>query len=365
MNRILSIALCTVIAACSAQSFAQYFERTGQGASVEELIASIARDAQEAPTAAALDNLSQAVSALAMKVSEAEQELTMTKQRVQAGLEPSSVLLGLESNIAALKSQLAFANTNLVTIGRLHALAKKVNVSFDKAPVPNFADLLSKLGGYAIYVDKAVPGNLTVTTRADNMPIGTILEFVAQSANLQLALDDKGAIKITLPSKILVGGQSIDMRGKTWPWSDGPSTGVSPNLPLGEKWKGLKDLLKGGQFTHVNVEPFKVQASIPPIGLASSSLTITPVGSSMVLISEPGSGNKGEPGYWLTLYAVKNGQLKMTSKLFHSCVRPPVYSIAPVRTGVDVAKVRTAFEKEKQTLKDAKTKIKADAKKMK
>lgn len=258
------------------------------------------------------------------KMKEAEALYAEAKAMFDGGVASKSQLAAAEAKLADAKSLFEVARKNLKTAQRLQALAQKINIDMTNAKIGSVASALSMLGNVAITVDKSVPASVTVTTKASNMPLGSVLEYVANSAKLALTLSPDGKLAFIKPSQMTVNGKAVDVMGTAWPWSqDIVVSPIDSGFPIGQKWKGIWDqaapfnMVKGWQ--DFQTMPVPAMPAFQP----SESITITPLGSAMILVSEPGSGKKGEPGYWLTVYTIKNGQLKLASKLFHSSARPP------------------------------------------
>ncbi len=256
------------------------------------------------------------------KMKEAEALYAEAKAMFDGGVASKSQLAAAEAKLADAKSLFEVARKNLKTAQRLQALAQKINIDMTNAKIGSVASALSKLGNVAITVDKSVPASVTVTTKASNMPLGSVLEYVANSAKLALTLSPDGKLAFIKPSQMTVNGKAVDVMGTSWPWSQ--DIAVSPidiSVPIGQKWKGVFD----GRAPFVVSQDWKGEQFDPamPAFLPSGSITVTPIGTTLILIMEPGSGTKGEPGYWMTLYTIKNDKLLPSSRLFHSSARQP------------------------------------------
>jgi hypothetical protein len=50
---------------------------------------------------------------------------------------------------------------------------------------------------------------------------------------------------------------------------------------------------------------------------SEDGICVTSIGANMIVVSEPGSGPKGVPGVWLTVYKVKSGKLVEVGSTFY------------------------------------------------
>jgi len=266
------------------------------------------------------------VSAINAKLVAAEADLDRARARFKAGIETNHEVLTLEGTVKVLEADLADAVTTLDDARRIAALSIVLsNLDFQKANIRSAVDLLGRMGVLKITVDESVPNDLVVTTRVQNLPLGQVLEVIANTVNLQIVPSDDGGVKLTMPGKLKAGGHLIEYRGQNWPWGDAWRTysigGGHP--PIGSIWRTITPRYSP-MGTPAPAVPFAhplADATPPQTGPAvvyGGPFTVTALGSSMLVISERGTGPHREQGLWLTVYKVKNGGLTQHSRVFHS-----------------------------------------------
>lgn len=255
-------------------------------------------------------------------------------------------------------------------------LQKPVDVRFQSATVQQAAEALSKASGVAIRVDTGVPESTRLTVEAKRIRLATVLEGVAEQAGLIIEPDKttSGGLGVLLTTgsslSISVEGPDGVNKGKierrparrSTPWSSQwgtPPTRRSYYITSG----ALEGLLEadfsalGAQATAQALERANSALSrvltapsvpaiappAPPIivrgaqgrGADRSTTTVTANGRTFVVrgegvsvtspspdtvvISEPGTNDKGEKGYFLTVYKVdKDGKMSKVSTMFHA-----------------------------------------------
>ena len=279
------------------------------------------------------------VQVLQAQISAQEQELAITKARVSAGVQDATTLPGMEAKLVELRSQLPKAQADLVRARRFAALEHKVTFNFKNARIRDAASVLSRVSSRVISVSDSVPISLVITTKGHDVPLGAALELIASATDLCIEAADDGGMKLVSPVKVKVGGKTVIIRSADWPWGDDLVNlsvyGQAP--PIGLRWHAVaqsypvkvtwtpqlteKLALTPPNFTeHVNVT--KSHRVVDPIiagadHSGAGRLTVTALGSNMIVVTEPGTGPHSESGWWLTVYKVRNGKLVATGTTFH------------------------------------------------
>jgi hypothetical protein len=242
----------------------------------------------------------------------AKQKLDAVQAQVRAGLAITSDVMPVQLEVQNAEIQLEQCHRDQVQLGRLLALAQPVDVSLKSANIRQAAEVLSSASGLKITVDAKVPQNVFVTTEAEGVPVGGVLEVIASSAHLTIVPQDVGIV-LRNPGQLRIDGKDVAIDGCNSPWSDEWSTGGLPS-PLGRRWLRL---FEGTSSAECSAQ----QASSPVrAGNSAPSAILTGVGQSTLVVGEAGTGPQGEPGLWLTLYQLKNGRFVPGTRTFHRSV---------------------------------------------
>jgi hypothetical protein len=199
-----------------------------------------------------------------------------------------------------------------------------VNVELRDAPVRQLARALSQASGMSVTVDDAVPESTRLTVTARGVQLATVLEAVAQQAELMIAPEGEGVALQPWPA-LEVNGQRQVIRGSLAPWSDAwssrpPNAALQTATVLGERARAAKssysrqastlDLVKSGISAY------------PAAGRwaqALGSISVSGVGDRMIAVAQGGVGPQGEVGTWLILYRLDGSELRKVASTF---VRP-------------------------------------------
>jgi len=187
-----------------------------------------------------VNRLAADVKGLEMELESVKTQLADTQARVDAGVEPQSALRTLESDRKQGEIALAYTRDLLADARRLARLAQPVDVVLKSASIRQAAEALSRASGLGISVDGRVPKNIYVKTKAWAVPLGTVLEVIANATHLQIAPGDRGDLVLQVQGTLIVDGNTVAFQGDSAPWSDEwamPSSGVS--YPLGRRWLRL------------------------------------------------------------------------------------------------------------------------------
>ena len=268
------------------------------------------------------------------------------------------------SNPNGFGSSLPFA---LTQDRRWKSLTTPINVQLDKATLAQAVSALEKGSDMSIFVvDKLEDNGKRLSVVASNVPLGTVLEAIAQQMDLMIA--PRGDISVTLkpwPS-ISINGHKQDYHGPNAPWSDewsklqplfgggvggfggggggavlsgggfgggqttapasgGTLYGKNGSTPIGSSAmsggsgvRGTGPGMASGTYQS-NPSSFVPGTSVPGNTMASNAapLSMTISGDRLV-VAEPATGTKGEAGYRLTIYNIAGSQMKMVSSVFHA-----------------------------------------------
>jgi hypothetical protein len=84
--------------------------------------------------------------------------------------------------------------------------------------------------------------DIVVTTEGKDVPLGTALEFIANSADLNIDAAPEGGLKLECPAFIQMGSRRVVIRTASRPWTGElklPLVEGTPPLPLGTRWRRL------------------------------------------------------------------------------------------------------------------------------
>jgi hypothetical protein len=183
------------------------------------------------------------ITQLAAQYVAAQQNLKDTTAWFNMGLAPRSDVAPLEVEVEQLRDQLLQCKAALVEARRLAALAQPVDIVLKSASIRQAAEALSRVSAVKISVDAKVPKNVYVKTQARDVPLGAVVEVIANAAHLIIAPSDDGGLVLRPPGKLVVNGASFNYQGDNWPWSDDWVAFASGGAyrPLGRRWLRLFD----------------------------------------------------------------------------------------------------------------------------
>jgi hypothetical protein len=218
---------------------------------------------------------------------------------------------------------------------RLAPMLGSTTVQFRDATVRQAAQTLSQAARIPIEVDKSVPEDKRLTVEARQVPMGRVLEAIAEQSELQLVPTERGILLTTWPS-LKVGPGTQAFTGVLAPWSD--EWGMRPTDMAASFHYAVRP---GGRFTTVEAGPGD-PSGIPGLpngtespfggppaapdggagrgpgrGILALTSVVNPGGQSLVVVAEPGAGPQGQPGMWLTVYEVSGTDLVRRSSVFH------------------------------------------------
>jgi hypothetical protein len=163
------------------------------------------------------------------------------RARVNAGIAPSDDMLIPTADAQVAASKLEQCTMALRNAQRLEALAKPMDIVFKSASIRQAAEALSRAAGISITVDEGVPKNIYVKTQAHGVPLGAVLEVIADTAHLVIAPDDQGGLLLRVSGRISINGKSVAYDSLNLPWSEEwtapPCAGGY--VALGHRWLRL------------------------------------------------------------------------------------------------------------------------------
>jgi hypothetical protein len=222
------------------------------------------------------------------------------------------------------------------------ALHRPIDIELRDATVRQMAETMAKSTGLNISVDRAVPDATRVSLEAHHVPVVTVLDAVGRQANLLIAPVREGdareivGIQLTRPAMLRVNGQEQSVASTpTFPWAS--EWGIPPTADTlsGEYALARGQYLLSQYQSGLTARAVPVEAGVADVATTfsgpsgpSGPLTMTAVGSDLVVVAEPGAGERGEPGAWLTLYRLqKDGKgmtrLGSTFHAYHTRPTPP------------------------------------------
>lgn len=169
----------------------------------------------------------------------AEESLKATKQRVDSGLAPTSELRDVEIKVAQHREQFGQLRREMATVQRLKILATPIDISLKSSPMRQAAEIIGRASKLSISVDPKVPQDLQVNAEAENVPLGAVLEVVANAAGLIIAPTEDGGLLLRTPGKLVVDGQTYTTDRDSPPWSDDWGIVNWPPPSVGRRWLGL------------------------------------------------------------------------------------------------------------------------------
>lgn len=242
---------------------------------------------------------------------------------------------------------------------------KPVTLSVKDATVREAAEALGKAAGIAIAVEDAARSDKKLSIEAENVPLGTLLEILANQAGMMIAPARDGVALKRWPT-LKVNGKEESFRGRIAPWSD--EWGTPPTLSGRAGVPSIRELPLGGTIggfgagggllgplgglksegglaapavpappagragpaprpPMINVPPVvsggRVRVGAPTTAtvfggmLGDSPVAMTSLGDRTVVTAHVGQSADGkEWGIWLTVYRLEGNELKKQSSTF-------------------------------------------------
>ncbi|HVK06336.1 MAG TPA: hypothetical protein VM490_22895 [Armatimonadaceae bacterium] len=250
--------------------------------------------------------------------------------------------------IARSESDLERSKASLRTAEKRAPLFKLVDVKFTDATVKQAARALSDASGVAIAVEDSVPDTTRLTVEARRVRLVTVLESMAEQANVIIEPDERGGklgIRLVSPPMLKVNEKETKFIRQNSPWS--PLWGTPPTRRYYFA-DALSAVGGGGAYRAVipPMPPMTINAadidktvrealakaaqaqSLAP-GTARSSTAVVRAGdgksvtisvnNDTVIVTEPGKNDKGEAGVWMTVYKFDKDKKEMvkSSSMFH------------------------------------------------
>jgi hypothetical protein len=262
-------------------------------------------------------------------------------------------------------------------------LNRPVDVQLRDASVRQAAQALSQASAIRIHVEDSVPEETRLTVTARGVSFASVLEAIAQQANLVIAPDRNwtqwttgapdqglgaspaamsvdargglGQVVAASPGVILrarpmleVNGQPQELAESIGPWS--LDWGVPPTrTTLLTHMNGYRAGTSGrpADTTAVQIRPGPPndRVLIPGAGVirgarvdegsrGTGPVAVTTVGEDRVVVAQSGTGPQGEPGVWLTLYRLAGTQLRKMSSSFERAEGSAGSASQPRRLGM-------------------------------
>jgi hypothetical protein len=197
------------------------------------------------------------LNALNYRVSAAEEAVQVAERSHEAGIGPSSDVTANRLALGQLQVELVQLEVVLASARRLVAIAQPVDIDLKSADIRRATEALSRVSGIKIAVADNVPKGVTVSAQAKSVPLGAVLEVIANAAHLTIAPDGGGGLILRAAGKLVLNGQTIAYEGGNLPWSDewGASVKSGGASTLGRRWLSL--------FGGFSYEPPKVNTTPP------------------------------------------------------------------------------------------------------
>lgn len=172
------------------------------------------------------------------------EKMRVAKARISAGLqapdEGQPSLADLEAQAAKITERTRQLTLLLAGAERVKILASPVDIKLKASPIRQATEALSRASRLSISVDPKVPQSIKVSAEARNVPLGAIVEVMANGAGLIIAPTDDGGLLLRLSSKLIVDGKSYVTEGGPAPWSNDWCMDLDSGArAVGRKWQGL------------------------------------------------------------------------------------------------------------------------------
>lgn len=199
-----------------------------------------------------LSELQSTMDQLIIQANGLDQEIKNTQKMIDVGKEPpaGTNLPNLKARAAQIAVQMSQVDREITRNLRLKAIAGSIDITLKSSPIRQAAEALSRASKLKITVDPKVPEDLKVNVEAQNVPLGAVLEVIADAAGLIIAPAEDGGLLLRKPGKLVVGvnvGQDRGTVRNTYttdgdmaPWSDDWGIpGIYANNSVGRRWAGL------------------------------------------------------------------------------------------------------------------------------
>jgi hypothetical protein len=290
-----------------------------------------------------LDSAQAALKLLESRLNAAQDELNRNKELYRTGQITQSQVSGSEAQVEQLRIQYSQAKKNAATLKNREKMQQPVDIQMDHATVQQFASALSKATGVPVEVDKSVPADAStmLTIDAQQIPFASVLEAIAQKADLMIVPNGEGVLLKKWPH---LNGRVYRSPNAPWSaeWGVPPATSSLLNALgyLANNNKNRTDfygMANGAQSNGAYRAPNKTAAGSSAQDLSdllganaarnqtlsgglqgrSPAFTVTTLGDHLIAIAEPGKNAQGEAGVWLTAYKFDGSQFKKVSATFH------------------------------------------------
>lgn len=294
-------------------------------------VAAVPAAAAPAPPAAGMAEITlrARVESLRAQLDSARKSAETTRIRVKVGMIPPADAEKAEERVKVLEAALKESEARLQREDRLVALERPLNLRLTDASLRQAAIALSEAAGLPVVVDEGVSGDKRLTLDARGVTLGLLLETLAEKSDLMIAPDEKG-VRIQRWPVLEVDGRQVVRRSTMAPWSDE----WVRYLPTADVWPvGL--LQEAAPDPNAPAAPVPATPPRAPVaprlpfsfvqqfgGMPGGGVSLAPVGDRNVVVAEPGVGEKGEAGYWLTVYRLEGDGLRKLSSVFHPSRSP-------------------------------------------
>ncbi len=262
-----------------------------------------------------------------------QEQLTLAESKYKAGLETAAEMSEVNARLLAAVTTLRQKEMVFQQLQRLVDLNRKVDVQFQDATIRMAAEALASATGLSVDVDKSVPAEMRLTLQAHSVPFADVIEAVARQTNLMITPGPNGVQLKPWPT-LSVNGNLRPVKSPIAPWSE--DWGQPPNAPTALLLTSgqVNDALvtganqplasSAGSLTSVNRRPSGTDAlGVLAVGSArnitprTDLLNVLPLGSTRIVVAEPGVNGQGASGTWLTIYQIAGSRLKRISSGFH------------------------------------------------
>lgn len=172
-----------------------------------------------------------------------KEKIRGTKARIDQGItSPGEVdMASLEAQAMQIEEQMKQVQRALTMTQRLLSLSRPVDITLKSSTIRQAAEALSRASKLTITVDPKVPQDVRVNAEAQNVPLGAVIEVIANAAGLIIAPTDDGGLLLRLPGKLVVDGTSYVSEGGSAPWSNdwGMESRWAAGTQVGSKWQVL------------------------------------------------------------------------------------------------------------------------------
>jgi hypothetical protein len=173
-----------------------------------------------------------------------KQKILQTKKRIEEGAASAgdSDMAPMETQAMQIEEQIKQVQRAIIVTQRLQRLSQPVDITLKSSTIRQAAEALSRASKLSITVDPKVPQDVHVNADAQNVPLGAVLEVIANAAGLIIAPTDDGGLLLRMPGKLVVDGTTYMSEGSSAPFSnDWGIVGPYRDITVGQKWLRLFD----------------------------------------------------------------------------------------------------------------------------